>query len=295
VSRTKRTLVLSGGGSRGALQAGAFQALFEAGYQPDMVVGTSIGAFNGALLGLHGWNQAGLDAVKQAYQQAAALDVLPYNYVQLTLRALFKRPASEPSRMMREFFISQGITPELQFSDLKVDLIAVSTDLNACTCVLNGQDPAAGVLEALCTSTALPPWVVPVELENQLLMDGGIVSNLPVEPALAAGARDIVALDVQEHRELPAQANGFGPFCNKLVNTVQRRQFELEFAVASAARVPVKYIHLYADTPVPLYDFERWEELVERGYELTQRQVSPEDFQRRSWWHRLTGQRKPAR
>ena len=48
--------VLSGGGSRGAMQAGALRALVEGGYTPDMVCGTSIGAINGAFLAVHGFN-----------------------------------------------------------------------------------------------------------------------------------------------------------------------------------------------------------------------------------------------
>ena len=46
--------VLGGGGARGALQVGAFRALFEAGYQPDLLVGTSIGAVNAAGLAIVG-------------------------------------------------------------------------------------------------------------------------------------------------------------------------------------------------------------------------------------------------
>ena len=71
--------VLSGGGSRGALQVGALRALLEAGVQPDMVVGTSIGAVNATFLALHGFSKNGLDKLAAAWREAVKLDLLPTN------------------------------------------------------------------------------------------------------------------------------------------------------------------------------------------------------------------------
>jgi NTE family protein len=58
--------VLGGGGARGALQVGALRALFEAGYQPDLLVGTSIGAANAACLAFWGVNMDGIAALERA-------------------------------------------------------------------------------------------------------------------------------------------------------------------------------------------------------------------------------------
>ena len=59
-------LVMQGGGAPGSYQAGAYQALHEAGIEPDWVIGTSIGAINGAIItgnkvaiGLSGWRSSG--------------------------------------------------------------------------------------------------------------------------------------------------------------------------------------------------------------------------------------------
>src|SRR5215472_16356874 len=67
--------VLSGGGARGALQVGAVRALLEAGIRPDVVVGTSIGAWNGALLARDP-TRAGVDAIAQAWLTAHPTRVL---------------------------------------------------------------------------------------------------------------------------------------------------------------------------------------------------------------------------
>jgi len=163
-------------------------------------------------------------------------------------------------------------------------LLLVATDLNHFTRVIYGLKPEESVLEAAMASVALPPWVAPIEKNGMLLMDGAVVSNLPLEPALSAKPREIIALDVKEWRDIPEDANGFGPLANKLFNTVQKRQFDLEFSLATTARVPVRYIHLFADRPVPVYAFERWEELVERGYEQAQQAIRQWPVKRKRWW-----------
>ena len=84
--------VLSGGGSRGAMQAGALRALIEGGYTPDLVCGTSIGAINGAFLAVHGfelrqvcrnWSRYGRVTVNQ--------DLLPTNLWWQAMRVFFGR------------------------------------------------------------------------------------------------------------------------------------------------------------------------------------------------------------
>jgi NTE family protein len=281
----KLALVMSGGGARGALEVGAVQALIEAGYKPDILVGTSIGAVNAVCLALNGVDEQGLKKLKDIFRQSAEIQILPRDYLRLALRALARRPVTEPSRRIRELFIANGITPELCFGDIKgVRLLLVATDLNHFARVIYGLKPDESILDAAMASVALPPWVAPIEKNGMLLVDGGVVSNLPLEPALSAKPREIIALDVQEWRDIPEDANGFGPLFNKLFNTVQKRQFDLEFLVATAARVPVRYIHLYADQPVPLYAFERWEELIERGYEQTQQAIRQWPVKRKRWW-----------
>ncbi len=266
---TKRlAFVLSGGGARGALEIGAVRALLEGGYKPDILVGASIGAANAVVLALKGLDEGGLQALSDLYQKAADVELLSRDYMRLWLRALVNRPAQEPSRRIRDFYIANGITPGIRFGDLDgLRVLVVATDINHFTRVIYGLDPQDNVLDALVASTALPPWVIPIGDRGKLLVDGGLVSNLPLEPALSAAPRLMIALDVQERRDIPEDANGVGPLFNKLVNTLQRRQFELECALTAAKGVPMRYVHLYADQPTPIYAFDRWRELDERGYE----------------------------
>lgn len=266
-----RALVLGGGGARGALQVGAMRALIEAGLQPDLVVGTSIGAVNGAYVGVRGFTPEALDGLEGAWREAAAMDLLPDNYLWLIIRSLFNRPGLDIQRQMRSFFIECGLDPELRFGDLHGSrLILVSADLWAGRAVFHGTDPDERVLDAVLASTAIPPWVRPVDAGERLLMDGGAVSNLPIEPALSQGATEIVALDLSDPRSIGPDVAGFGPFLFQLMYTVQHRQTELEKQIAAARGVPLYHVPLQPAVPMALWDMKHSVPLIDRGYELMQ-------------------------
>lgn len=290
--------VLSGGGARGALQVGALRALLEADLQPDLWVGTSVGAVNATYLAVHGFTPEALAGLETAWRDAVQADLLPANYLWLTVRVLFNRAGWRPHHRMRDFFIAHGLPPDLRFGDIQgARLILVAADLNAGRAVLYGADPQQSVLEGLLASTALPPWVHPLEKDGQFLIDGGVVSVLPIEPALAQGAREIVALDLADSREVPVEARGFGPFLGKLMSTVEQRQIELEMALARARGVPVRHLPLQAEQPVPIWDFGHTEALMAQGYSAAWLEIAQWLPRRRPWhtwlsrlWHTGPGQ-----
>ncbi len=258
---------LGGGGARGALQVGALRALLEAGYQPELLVGTSAGAINATFLALRGVNLQSLDELEQAWYDAAEADLLPQNYLWLTVRSMFRRSDVQPSHLLRDFFVAHGIESSLRFSDLHGPrLILVTADLKSGSPVLYGMDQNESVMEGLLASTALPPWVAPIEKGQQLLMDGGVVSNVPIEPAMLAGATEIIALDLTDLSGLENESGGFSVFLARLLATVDRRQLQLEIALASARSVQLRLIHLQSATPAPVWDFTHPQELIERGY-----------------------------
>jgi NTE family protein len=278
-------LVLGGGGARGAFQVGALRALLEADIRPDLLVGTSIGALNATYLALHGFTGAGLDALVAAWHDAAEADLLPSNYLWLTTRTIFNRAGWRPDHRLRDFATAHGVSPGLRFKDLPgARLILVSTDLNSGRPALYGVDPQQSVLEGLLASTALPPWMHPLEKGRQFLMDGGVVSNLPIEPALAQGAREIIALDLSDPREVPVDEHGFGPFLSKIMNTVEQRQLELELALANAQGVPVHRVPLHGDTPQAIWDFQHPDALVGRGYAITRTAIATWEAERPHGW-----------
>lgn len=275
--------VLSGGGSRGALQAGALRALLEAGYRPALVTGTSIGSVNAAFLAVHGFNLEGVQKLEEVWKTSVSQDLLPSNLWWQAMRILFGRSRGDSHQRIRDFAVSHGITPALKFKDIQdVRLYIVSTDLNLGCQIIFGRDPEESVLESMMASIALPPWMAPLEKEGRYLLDGGAVSNLPIEAALQQGAKEIIALDLFNPYEVDSSKRGLRPFLWKLNQTVESRQINLEMELAQARRVTVRHVPLVVEKAVPFWDFRHSAEWIDVGYQITRRAVEEWQAQEQS-------------
>jgi NTE family protein len=276
--------VLSGGGARGAFQVGALKALLEAGYQPGLLVGTSVGAINATYLALNGMNLDAVAKLVQVWQEASQADLLPSNYLKLTLRTLLNRSLDHSAHHLRDFYMSHGVTTDLQYGDISgVRLITVAADLNSGKPVLYGTNPQDSVLEGVLASTALPPWVPPLEKGERMLVDGGVVSVLPVEVAMENGASEIIALDLSDPRPLNMPTHGVVTLLGKVVATSNRRQVELEMALAEARGIRIRHIPLYGVDPIAIWDFEQTELRISRGYEITRQAVESWQTGKKGW------------
>jgi NTE family protein len=287
--KKKLAFVLGSGGSHGAMQVGALRALLEAGYQPDLVTGSSIGAANGAFLAVHGYTPLGIQKLEQVWRTTVDQDLLPTNFWRQTMRAFFTRSKGYSQPRIREFMIANGLPPDLRFKDLQdVMFYPVAADLNASCPVIFGLDPEESVLESVFASITLPPWIAPAKINGRYLMDGGAVSNLPIEAALLQGATEIIALDLFDPNELTISSNGVGDFFLKLDKTIENRQAQLEMELAEARGVLVRRICLTGEKPVPFWDFRYTVELIERGYRLAQQTMAAWVADSRlSWWQRI--------
>lgn len=265
--RQQLAFALGGGGARGALQVGALRALLEAGLRPDLLVGTSIGAVNAVFLAMHGYSLQALDALKDAWLAAAAADLFPANMAWLTLRVFFNRVRAFPYQRIKEFYIAQGVLPDLRFGDLShLPVVLVSADLSSRQPVYYGIDARQSVLEGLLASTALPPWISPIEVDGRFLVDGGIVSNLPIEPAIAHGASQVIALALRNPASAVENTHGFSSIWMKVLDAVETRQTTLELALAQTKGVPVQVFNLTTASSIPAWDFSQTHFLLQDGY-----------------------------
>jgi NTE family protein len=271
--------VLGGGGARGAMQVGALRALFEAGYKPDLLVGTSIGAVNAVGLALWGVNLNGVTALEWAYQAMAETDLMDSHLERLAMRTLSGRPNHKGSQRVRKFMISAGVLPDLRFGQIKnVRLGMVSADLNSSQALIYGEKPDQSVLDGLMASIAIPPWFAPIENNGQFIVDGSAVSNLPVEPAIRLGATEIIALDLNDPGSWIGNVRWSDQHADKLIFTFLQRQKYMETAFAEAKGVPVNCMELRSTPAAPLWDFDHYKDLIEKGYEIASCTISD--------WHR---------
>lgn len=269
--KEKVAFVLGGGGARGALQVGALRALLEANIVPHLLAGTSAGALNAAAWATYGTNMAGLLRLEQAWRDARSAALFPQRTWTTLTRALFRRVRQEQQERLREFLVRHGMSAEMRFRDFRtVDVRLVAADVYAHKMRIYGECPEDPVLEGLLASTALLPWFPLVEAEGHRLMDGGIVSNVPIQVALKWGATHIIALDIHDSRIIPVRKESTTALLLHLSETISRRQVELEMELARAQQVKVTYVHLLASRPVALWDFDAVEDLLEEGYKQMQ-------------------------
>ncbi len=281
-----QAFVLGGGGSRGALEVGALRALFEAGFQPDLLVGTSIGAVNAVGLALWGVNRTGIERLERAYRNLAASRLMDPRLIQFAaLGVLSGRPDQYVSRRVEQFFITEGITPDLRFRQFPgVRLGVVGSDLDAGETVIYGKDPEQPILQGLMASIALPFWFAPVVKDGHCLIDGGVLSNLPIESALKLGATEIIALDLNDPGWLMGGGNGHGQYLEKLLFAMTQRQVHMEMELAAARNVSVRYVSLRSSSSIPIWDFRTHRDLFKTGYEIMQQKISSWQQDRPQKW-----------
>ncbi len=262
--------VFGGGGARGALQVGAMRALLEAGIVPDLLVGTSIGAVNAAGLALCGVNLQGVDRLEKGWDEVSNAQLLDPRISKLILRAVLGRPSDRAGKKIEDFFVSNGIDRDLKFSQIQgVRLAIISADIESGQPVIYGRNLNDSILEGLMSSIALPPWFAPVHKDGLSMVDGGTLSNLPIEPALKLGATEIYSLDLDIPDQIEDENPTFRKLFSQYIRAMKRRHVILEKELAEAEGVPVYSVDFEGITRTPTWDFKNSRELIRFGYEKT--------------------------
>jgi NTE family protein len=206
-------LVLQGGGALGAYQAGAYEALAEAGYLPDWVAGISIGAINGSIIAGNP-PEMRVEKLRSFWETVSSglQGTLPFfedylrsyfNEASANLAASFGIPGFFSPRIPSPYFQPPGSTSALSLYDT-APLTRTLTELVDFK-YLNNEGPRLSVgaveiiegnfdyfdsrkrvigIEHIMASGALPPAFAPVEIDGRHYWDGGIVSNTPIDYVL---------------------------------------------------------------------------------------------------------------
>jgi len=183
-------VVLSSGANMGAVQVGVLRALVEHGVRPDLIVGCSIGALNGAALA-HDPTVDGVARLTEAWTTADPRGVLPRPWLPPAV-ALIRRGESVASRDGLHRLIERSVTAT-SFADLAVPLHCVATDVEACAEAWFSDGP---LVEALLASSAMPAMFPPVTVDGRRYIDGAVVNDVPVGRAVELGARAIYVAEV---------------------------------------------------------------------------------------------------
>ncbi|MFI6274519.1 patatin-like phospholipase family protein [Streptomyces sp. NPDC050988] len=173
-------VVVGAGGVLGAAHVGLGYALEQRGFVPDMIIGTSVGALNGAIAAAHPDSAAPwLDHV---WTRLRRREVYPLGY-------LSSRASVFTDRGLRRLIARAGLPSRIE--QLAVPFTAVAMDLDTGAPALLDR----GDLEsALLASAAIPGMLPPVDRDGRTLVDGGVVAYVPVLAALQAGAASVVVM-----------------------------------------------------------------------------------------------------
>ncbi len=177
---TPISLVLSGGGARGIAHIGVIEELLEQGYEIKAVAGTSMGALVGGMYAL-----GQLDVLKNWMLTLDRTTV--FRLVDFTLRG---KGLVKADRVLNTM---QGFIQDADIGDLAIPFVAVATD------VISGKEVlfrSGSIYEAIRASIAIPSVITPVEGDGKLLVDGGVLNNLPVNHVAKEEGRLVIAVDV---------------------------------------------------------------------------------------------------
>ncbi len=241
--KTKIGLVLSGGGARGFSHIGAIKALAENGIKPDIISGTSSGAFLGAFL---------------------AYGYSPDEICAIILKTKF-------SRHLRFGFSFGGLLniesaeeiikkhiPENSFEALKIPLVVTATDLHAGEEISFRQGELARPVLASC---CLPGIFKPLHFEGRDLIDGAIFNNLPVAP-IADETDFIIGIHCNPLAVQKPSAN---------MHSITYRSIKL--AMRGKAKASLDRCDLLIEAPelsgYNVFDFRKAQRLFDLGYRYT--------------------------
>lgn len=265
INREAFGLVLGGGGARGLAHVGVFRALEERGIKPDLVAGTSMGGFCAALIA------SGRSAAEvERDLRWTWIDAGPFLDFNLPLYSLVKGDRVR-GRLMRLF-------GQRHIEDLDVPFFCMTADITNAQSVVHDR----GIIYRwVAVGMSIPGVAAPYPDKGRLLLDGGLLNNLPVDMASEAGCGEILAVNVDPKEEMAIRDEDFEGSLTKqfwrkvtgnttaphIVETLIRVTTLTNAAAVGRMRHLIDH-YVQPDTDrFGLFDFHMADDIVKSGYE----------------------------
>lgn len=240
------------------MEVGFYRAIRDLGLPVDFIIGSSIGALNGACLG------AGMRPEKVAelwcsFRRREAM--------RINLRGLLA-----PWRHSAFFDLDplrrrlREVLPVTRFEELPVPLIVVATDLQEGTPAY--WSGTGDIVEPVIASMSLPGVFAPVEMEGRQFVDGGIANNVPLDKAVELGARTILMIRCTCCEPSLKPVRGIARVLVRSFSIAFERKFAAELDHFSAL-VRVHSVQPRFPHEIDLLDFRYSGELIDAAYRQT--------------------------
>lgn len=261
-TKDKIALVLCGGGSQGVAEIGFYQALIERGIKPDFIIGTSVGAINGAFIA-SGLN---ITQLKELW-----LEISRHKLYSLNPELLWKW--SHASSLFKPTGLKQFLMdrlPVTSFEELSIPLTVVTTDLQKADSVYLER---GSLLPALMASSAIPVYFPPQILNGDQLVDGAVANNIPIDKAHEKGASVIYCmLNVCRHQFKHSVTGLF----DTIIRSSEVIQYQkLRADIDKIARDAELYLlDMCIDTQLTsVLDFSKTEMIMEEAYRFSKQSL----------------------
>ncbi|WCM41087.1 patatin-like phospholipase family protein [Flavobacterium sp. CBA20B-1] len=230
--RPKVGLVLSGGGAKGLAHIGVLKVLEEEGVQVDYIAGTSMGAIIGGLYA-SGYTANQLDSIFKSVDA----DALLQDYIPRNSKSFYEKRNDEIYALQLPFdqfkigspvSLSKGmynynllnkllahVRYENDFAQLPIPFLCVATDVVTGEAVVLEKGNLA---QSILASGAFPSLYTPVEIDNRLLIDGGVVNNYPINELRDKGVDVIIGVDVQDGKKDRSEIKGVFDILMQIAN-----------------------------------------------------------------------------
>ncbi len=280
--RERVGLVLSGGAARGLAHVGVLKALEEQGVMIDAIAGTSMGAVVGGLYAA-GYRIDELEKLateldwQQALSDAPPREDIPFRRKQDDRDFLVKQKLSfrddrslglplgvlqgqNLALLLEKLFARAGAVED--FDELPIPFRAVAADIATGETVVFSQGHLALAVRA---SMSIPAVLTPVEVDGQLLVDGGISNNIPVDIARQMGVDRLIVVDIGSPLASTESLQTVFDILNQSVALLTRRNSQAQLATLQEQDILVQP----PLTGFGVTDFARAQEMIDAGYSAT--------------------------
>ncbi|MBT8286105.1 MAG: patatin-like phospholipase family protein [Flavobacteriaceae bacterium] len=251
-------LALGGGAVLGAAHIGVLKALKEKDLEICYVTGTSIGAFVAALYAFgKSW-----DEIRDIASELKWMDISSISLSRYSLLSNDKFGT----------LITDNIGDK-KIEDAQIPLAIITTDAGSGEKVVLRKGPVA---EAVMASTCIPGLFNPVKLDGRMLLDGGIVENVPIKTLRNIGADYVIGVDLNAKHAYGDPAN----ILDVLLNS-------FHFIMQQAAALQTEHADLLIKPDLSAFgraDTSQIEGLIQKGYEDTRDQLSKKELNLSTSW-----------
>lgn len=253
--------VFSAGAGSGAVQVGMLRALYEAGLHPDLIVGSSVGALNGAVIAC--WGLAdGVRSLTAVWPYITREDIFPGGKLEQARHFFNNRTSIFPNHNLIELGVRT--LPTRQFEALSIPFGVVATEVMTYHGVLFTK---GDLYQALLASTAIPGIFPPADIHGKLYVDGALTAYVPMSAAVQLGAASLVVLDVGDACQRTAPPRHVAEMVTWALHAALRQRALVE-APAIAQEMPVLYLPSPCSVSKGLLDFSNIAARIEESYQL---------------------------